>query len=89
MKSVLAVKTENQQKLENIAREVAKLKRRFGVLPEYMEQYLMKGHCPKCHQNFYVESRIGEMVCPHCTYKLHEEDDWDWGGLQFVFVKET
>lgn len=46
---------------------------------------LVRGECTDCGQAFYVESRIGGMVCPHCQGGV----EWVWGAARLSFVAET
>lgn len=46
---------------------------------------LLRGVCQACHQIFYVEARLGALVCPHCTCPKIR---WRWGKLCAAFVPE-
>ena len=45
---------------------------------------LLMGRCITCKQVFYVQSRMGNMVCPHCCGVVK----WSWGKFQTGFVPE-
>jgi len=46
---------------------------------------ILEGRCPRCNRRFWVESRLGQMCCPHCG---SDEIDWSWGALQIAFIPE-
>ena len=46
---------------------------------------LIRGKCESCNQVIYVESVIGEMICPHC---MSSSIKWTWEQLQIGFVPE-
>lgn len=46
---------------------------------------LIKGVCRSCSHEVLVESRIGDMACPHCRGPM----EWVWGKAQLHFAPET
>lgn len=46
---------------------------------------LVKGQCTDCNQVFFVESRIGAMMCPHCGGGVN----WVWGRARLAFIAES
>ena len=56
-----------------------------GNTTKLLAKGLLRGECVDCEQVFYVESKIGDLVCPHCKCNNVR---WAWGTTQISFVPE-
>jgi len=82
---VLRSKNENLEKLRDITSDIMKLTMHFGGVPKAVTKSQIMGTCERCNQEFFVVSRVGELVCPHCK---NPKVKWVWGNLQIAFVPE-
>jgi len=56
-----------------------------GNTTKLLAKGLLRGECTDCQQAFYVESKIGDLICPHCG---KNNVKWAWGTVQVGFVPE-
>ena len=56
-----------------------------GETVQLPAQSLVKGECMECKQVIYVETRMGEMKCPHCLGEV----SWVWGRARLAFIADS